>query len=231
MKTVALSILLLLAGVVQSGERRQVPHELFGVSLGAIVSVDPDAEDRLIGLPAVQIKSAERFLGHGIHVYFKPAKEYSGFPYIERSKDKSDPFPKTNFRLYLLPIVPDTVTTSEQLKDLTDSKGLEFEIVLIEWHRDSEDERPERDAYINARHLCATFSLDLVVEPEIYNQILEDWHTYTCEFEQGDRVFRVAGQYGATRVSLEDKEEIAESKHSALEQKFKRLELESIRPY
>ena len=231
MKTAALAILPLLAGVVQSDERRQVPQELFGVPLGAIVSVDPDADDRLVGLPSLKIKSAERVLGHGIHVYFKPSKIYSGFPYIERPQNESDPLPKTNFRLYLLPIIPDTVTTQEQLTKLTASEDLKFEVTLIEWHHDSEDKKPEWDAYMNARHLCATFSLDFVVAPDIYNQTLKDWHTYTCDFEQGDRMFRVVGQYGATRVSLQDKEEIFESKENALEQKFKRLELESIRPY
>lgn len=231
MKYAVLIIVLFFAVVVRGDERRQVPHELFGVSLGAIVSVDPDVDDRLLGLPGVKVISAEKFMGHGIHVYFKPSQEYAGFPYIERPQDESAPLPKTNFRLYLLPIIPDTVTTREQLKELTDSKDLEFEITLIEWHHDSEDKKPEWDAYMNARHLCATFSLDFVVAPDIYNQTLKDWHTYTCDFEQGDRMFRVVGQYGATRVSLQDKEEIFESKENALEQKFKRLELESIRLY
>jgi hypothetical protein len=231
MKTIIPSIFLLLAGDALAGERRDVPHELFGVPLGAIVTADPETDDRLVGLPSIQIRSFEKVLGHGVHVYFKPSKDYPGFPYVERPGDKSDTLFETNFRLYLLPIIPDTVKTKEQLRELTDSTDLEFEVNLIEWRLKSEDKNPERDAYMNARRLCATFSLDFVVAPEIDSQTFKDWHTYTCDFEQGERRFRVVGQYGATRVSLQDKDEIFERKENALEQKFKRLELERIRPY
>lgn len=231
MKLVILASLFLLAGSVHSEERRQLPFELFGVPLGAIVRADPEAEDRLRGLPSVVVKSAEVVLGHGIHVYFKPLKEFEGFPYIERSMDDSDPFPKTSFRLYLLPVIPDSVTTREQLTELSDSKDLEFEVTLIEWYNESADENEEWSAYSNARRLCATFSLDFEVQPDIHSQSLNEWHTYICDFEQENRMFRVIGQYGATRVSLQDTEAVSDLKERALEEKFRRFELESIRPY
>jgi hypothetical protein len=229
MKTIISSIFLLLAGVALAGERREVPHELFGVPLGAIVSADPAAEDRLLGLPGIEVKAAEKFLGQGIHVYFKPSKEYAGFPYSEWSSDPSNRFPRTTFRLYLLPIIPENITTSEQLAELTNSEDLEFEIALIEWRREPEGETADREAYWDARRLCATFSLDFSVKPEFRNDW--DWHKYQCDFTQGDRLFSIVGQFGATQVSVQYREEIAEGKQNALEDKFKRLELERIRPY
>ncbi len=77
------------------------PTKLFDVELGAKLGVESGGNS-LSGLNG-EFKASNRFLGMGIHVYFKPNRQYEDYPYKEFPNKTN--YPLTTFRLYAYPVI------------------------------------------------------------------------------------------------------------------------------
>jgi hypothetical protein len=231
-KKILITVLLLTSSVSMADESRDVPKKLFGISLGGIYDLgDPDDND-LGNLPVKKFTSLEVFMGQGVHYYFQPNKEYKIFKYVEYVKKPEDHFFKTSFRLYLLPVIPSTITTNEQFNKVK----LNWEVTSIQWWdypgKLSElsvdaKEKLKREAYYWAIDLCKTFKVDISVKPEIYNNNLD---YYECTFSHGDREFKVTNR-PFKNLKLSYKDEVFNKKDEAVEKMIRKIEADEIRPY
>lgn len=234
--------LLILGGIgTATGAEPEVPRQLFGVTLGNVYDLGVDGG---VGtLPVKRFTGLQRFLGSGIHYYFEPAKEYSAFPYIEKPDEGDDWFP-TSFRLYLLPVIPPSIESSDELT----SSNIAWKAVLIEWSLD--DNAPDvgeheagnydfaaglkkrktnrHEDYLWALDLCATFKADLGIDPKIIDY--RDSHFYECTFADDERVLEVSSNPVKT-IQLRFSEEVYNSMEEEVENRLYQLKADKIRPY
>jgi hypothetical protein len=197
-KIISVVFLLLISSQSFAEGPRGVPEKLFGIALGGIYDLgNPEVND-LGNMPVKKFTGMNRFLGNGIHYYFQLKDEHKFFEYVEKRKKPEDKYFETSFRLYLLPVIPPTITTAEQL----DQAKLKWEVSVIEW---SNDPKTKEDAYYWAIDLCKTFEVDISLKPEITNYYDEKW--YECTFSTGDREFKVSSSYSKS-VQLSYKREV-----------------------
>jgi len=221
MKTIPVAFLLFAHALSFAGEARDVPETLFGITLGGIYDVgDPESGDPG-NVPAKKLGGAARFRGNGIRFYFQPKEEYKAFDYVEEPTTAERPNFATSFRLYLLPVIPSTITSIEEYE----STRLNWEVVDIEW---ASDAKTENDAYYWAINLCKAFEVDIPVEPEITDRYESNW--YACTFSSGDREFTVSSLSGRT-VRLSLSENVLEEKVASIEGVIKKLVANQLRPY
>ena len=220
-KKILIAFLLLMSSISSAGESRGVPEKLFGIALGGIYDLGGPEDNDLGNIPVKKFASIQRFLGNGIHYYFQPKEEYKIFEYVEKREKPEDQYFGTSFRLYLLPVIPSTITTIEQLE----KAKLNWEVTSIEW---SNDAKTKEKAYYWAMNLCKTFKVDISVEPEITDYYGSKW--YTCTFSSGDREFKVSSFYSRS-IELSYKKEVFEAKNEAVEKIIRKLQADKIRPY
>jgi hypothetical protein len=206
------------APISPSGQQ-SVPRKLFGIDLGGVYELG-SSDDDIGNLPIKKFAGMNKFLGEGIHYYFSPQIENAAFPYVEHRDRPDDKYFKTSFRMYLLPVIPPSIATLEQLN----KAKLKWEVTTIEW---SDEEKDESKRYAWAFDLCQTFSADITVEPEITNQYKDE---YTCTFSSEDREFKVSSRYSKS-VALAFKGKYFSEKNDAVDTVVRRLRAKDIRPY
>lgn len=219
MKKIILFLLISLL-ISCSKESNTVPKELFGIKLGLIFDTSNIDESNTGDLPIKKFTGSNRFLGNGSHVYFEPLKENKYFPYKEEKDKPSDKFYKTNFRLYVLPVIPDSIKTTEELN----KSKLKMEVVLIEW---SDSKKNKEESYYWSINMCKNFSSDIKVKPEILD--LYDSKTYSCRFIIQDRELEIRN-IGSDRVyfTLKRPKEIFDKKDNDVEEKIRKLNVKEI---
>lgn len=203
-----------------SKESNTVPTELFGIKLGLIFDTSNIDESNPGNLPIKKFTGSNRFLGNGSHVYFEPLKENKYFPYKEEKDNPNDKFYKTNYRLYVLPVIPDSIKTSEELNQTK----LKMEVVLIEW---SDTKKNKEDSYFWSIDMCKNFSSDISIKPEILDSY--DSKMYSCRFIYKERELEIRN-IGSERVyfTLKRPKEIFDKKNEEVEEKVRRLNVKEI---
>ncbi|MDP9360532.1 MAG: hypothetical protein M3P29_03680 [Acidobacteriota bacterium] len=198
-----------------------VPTKLFGVTLGSVYDVG-DGANNFGDLPVARFAGMRTFLGHGVHYYFKPKSENKAFPYIEKKKRPDDKTFETSYRLYLLPVIPPTTKTVDQLEH----QKQKWEVATIEW---SDTAETKDDAYYWAIDLCETFQMDIGSKPVVIDNHATKWHK--CIFASGNREFSVSNLQDMRIVELAYKHDVLERKDKAVESVLRRLRADQIRPY
>lgn len=234
MRASVFAMCLICVQVTAEEMRRDVPEELFGIPLGAVVRFDPEDKHRLIGLDGIHITGREVFGIPGWHVYFRPSRDYPGFPYIKLRSLGNDLGDVTTFRLHLLPLLPESAKHFASPGDAVNlAASVDYEIMLVEW-QGFEREQP-RAPHDWANDFCEIFTLDFAVDPNVLNIDEEFRRSYRCEFTQGHYEFAVTGEtvgnMRRSRVSLEFEPEIQSEKYDLFHERRSRFLLESIRPY
>lgn len=220
-RTFSIFVVLLISSQTWAETPQGVPDKLFGITLGGVYDIgNPDMND-FGNIPVKKATGTNRFLGNGIHYYFQPKAEQKFFEYVEQRDKPNNKYFKTSFRLYLLPVIPSTITTAKQLEN----EKLKWEVAVIEW---SHEPKKKDDAYYWAIDLCKTFSVDIPVKPEITN----DYETklYECTFATGSREFKVSSFYSKS-VSLSFKRDVFDKKNESVDRVIRKLQAKEIRPY
>lgn len=214
-----LSIFLLLAVISCGSDTGDVPKELFGIKLGAIFDFSKITRDSVDKFPIKQFTGANQFMGNGTHFYFEPLKESAYFPYKEEKKKSDDKFYQTNYRLYLLPVIPDSIKTMDELS----SSKLDMEVALIEW---SDKKKNREDAYFWVSDMCKTFSADIKTKPEI----LESYESksYFCEFKKDNRMLKINNLMESIYFSLQYDKDFFDKKNEQVEEKIRKLKAKEI---
>jgi hypothetical protein len=202
-----------------SSDAGNVPKELFGIKLGTIFDFSKISRDSVDKFPIKQFTGANQFLGNGTHFYFEPLKESKYFPYKEEKKKSDDKFYETNYRLYLLPIIPDSIKTIEELS----SAKLDMEVTVIEW---SDKKANEKEAFFWAKDMCQTFSADIKVKPEILDNF--ESKAYYCEFKKDNRMLKINNLMESVYFSLEYDKDFLDKKNEQLEEKVRKLKAKEI---
>jgi hypothetical protein len=214
-----LSIFLLFTLVSCSSDAGDVPKELFGIKLGTIFDFSKISRDSVDKFPIKQFTGANQFLGNGTHFYFEPLKESKYFPYKDKKKKSDDKFYETNYRLYLLPIIPDSIKTIEELS----SAKLDMEVTVIEW---SDKKANEQEAFFWAKDMCQTFSADIKVKPEILDNF--ESKAYYCEFKKDNRMLKINNLMESVYFSLQYDKDFLDKKNEQLEEKVRKLKAKEI---
>lgn len=209
--------------------RRQdktVPDKLFGIRIGAKHNLGDPTTGTGGDIPVRRHTGVKTFLGTGIHYYFEPLHAYKAFPYIEKRKTRTDKYFETSFRLYLLPVIPASVRTINDLERIST-----FEVATIEWSDPAytpSDRAARERAYYWAKDLCKIFSADIVVAPEV----IEDYsrHEYRCTFRAGDHELTV-DSITSKSVELSFRREVFAAKDDAIDAVITKLRAQQIRPY
>lgn len=202
---------------------RPIPTELFGLKLGQAYDLGDERRGQKGDIPVKRFAGIVNFLGEGISYYFEPKKTNKLFPYVETKKSKADKYFETSFRAYLLPIIPDTLTSVDQLTQ----SNLQWQPIVIEW---SIKAKSKKDSYYWAMDLCKTFTVDFEKTPEIYDVNEVDSQGYSCTFGADDREFTIAGMYGFNRIKLEYNTETVKAMNTAVETKRRKIAAKSIIP-
>ena len=223
MRTLVAAIVLLpfVACNCVADDSRGVPDKLFGIRLGGIYDLGNPELGQLGDLPIARFAGLTKFLGHGVHYYFKPKDVNPFFEYREKRDKPTDQYFQTPFRIYFSPVISPEITKQEQLKN----EPLKWEASVIEW---ADDLKNPKDAYFWAKDLCKTFSIDISVAPKITDFYESDW--YECTFSQDDRQFEVTSLFFRI-VRLSFKKEVAEQKSESVDTAIRKLQMEELRPY
>lgn len=225
----AITSLLLIALVasVANGQdsKRSFPDSLFGVKLGSVHSLGQSGRHDDVGtLPIKEFKGINQFLGNGVHYYFKPLKEYPAFKYIEKRKKPNDEYFATSFRLYLLPVIPKTTSSAEDLKPHL----LKWEVAVVEWTEDSE-KKDEDSAYFWASDFCKSLQVDLGRNADVSDNYESRWHS--CTFKEKDSELNANSLGGTKYFTLKYTTSAFERKDNALDTVLRKLQMNAIRPY
>jgi len=199
-------------------ESNNVPHELFGITLGGIYDLgDPIIKNNDFGdLPVKKIVVRIPNLFRGgwdRNVYFQPTKEYTTFEYSESRYEK---YVESNFMLHMLPVIPSTVTTYDQILNTRTN----WEVLGISWYR-GEETTDGRSS-----NLCKTFKEDLSVEPDVTESEIIGVDV-KCTFKSGDRELKVSDD----EIVLSFNKEVRAKKREAVEKIGHKLIADDIRPY
>ena len=224
-KTIAACVMCLTAvlPVSHAQEKRSVPDSLFGIRLGGVFVIGETENPTDVGtLPIKEYKAAEKFLGSGFNLYFKPLKEYPAFEYSENPKKPGDKFFSTSFRIYLLPVFPKDALTRKGLR----GADLKWEATQIEW---SQREKKKDEAYYWAFDFCKTLQVDLAKKPEVYNSYETKLHS--CKFIEKDRELYVFNLGELKIFRLAYPESVFKQKDYAVDTIMRKLRMKEIRPY
>ena len=228
MKNLIFAMLFLVSHSI-ANDLSQVPKQLFGITLGKTYTAEEHTFNQKNSLPIKKFAGLKRFLGRGIHLYFQPLNEYQAFKYSEQRKNKNDKYFETSFSLYLLPVIPKSISSLNQLK--IDDKNILWEVARINWETYETQETNEtvKNAYYWAKDLCKTFEVDLDLKPEILD--FEDDKVYTCTFITSNRELKIESLSSLKIFSLAYSEDIFNKKSDAIEKTIRKLQANDIRPY
>lgn len=196
-----------------------VPKELFGIKLGSIYDFTKVTRESVDKFPIKQFTGSNQFLGKGTHFYFEPLKENNYFPYTEKKKKENDRFFETNYRLYLLPVIPDSIKTFEELS----SSKLDMEVSVIEW---SDKKKDEREAYFWVKEMCKTFSSDIKTKPETLDNY--EIKLYFCKFKKDNRLLKIDNFNDSVYFTLQYDEEYFNKKNGGVDEKVRKLKAKDI---
>jgi hypothetical protein len=220
-KKFSIFVVLLISSQSWAETPQGVPDKLFSITLGGMYDIGNLEMNDFGNIPVKKATGMNRFLGNGIHFYFQPKAEHKVFEYVEKRENPNDKYFKTSFRLYLLPVIPLTIKTAEQL----DNEKLKWEVAVIEW---STEPKKKDDAYYWAIDLCKTFSVDIPVKPELTDNY--ESKLYECTFTTGAREFKVSSSYSMS-VSLSYKRDVFDKKNESVNRIIRKLQAKEIRPY
>lgn len=212
-----------------AGELNNFPTKLFGVTLGETYFFDPQAPDDHGDFPVSKIAGFEKFLAPGITFFFKPNKEYKGFSYTEEDGGKEHPECKkckTTFSMYVLPDIPDSILTSDQLA----KAKIGFKPISISW-RSLELRNAKNDKhYWWAYELCHIFEVDINIKPEVID-IKKD-NSYMCSFYSDKKMLRVeANSVYGQEVSLSYDSDTEMALDKSFSNRMLKFQANEIRPY
>jgi hypothetical protein len=214
-------LLMLLPSLSSAEESRDVPEKLFGIELGGIYDLG-DLNDKDLGsIPVKKFGGAKQAQGNGIHYFFHPKDEHNCIEFLEKCKKPEEQKFGTSYRLYLLPVMPPTITAIAQLE----KAKLNWEVQSIGWSQNAET---KEEAYNWAIDLCEKFKEDISVDPQIKDYFNSKW--FECTFSSGDREYKVSNINVIRSVELFYKDEIVEGKVEAVEKIFQKLRAETTRP-
>lgn len=232
-KLITAVLLSFVFGSAFSQNLRGIPDSLFGIKLGAILDIGKGGSD-LGDVPVKRFTGANRFLGQGIHYFYEPLVENKYFPFYVKRKNSDDEFFETSHRMYLLPIIPDTIKKIDEL----DSLVPKYIVTSISWY----DESPERSAvkvktkleeqaksddYFWAVDLCKTLATDISIKPEIFD--LYEYKDYRCTFIEGDKKFEVSSFY-RKNISLAFTKKKFDAMNAEVETKIRKLRAKDVLP-
>ena len=220
-------LFMLLPSLSVAEEFRDIPEELFCVELGGIYDLG-DPEGKHPGnIPVKKIAGIKRFLGNGIHYFFHPkeegnCKEESNcLGYLEKCENPEGQNFGTSYRLYLLPVLPPSITNTAQLEQTK----LKWEVQSIGW---SQNANTKEEAYNWAVDLCEKLKADFSAPPKITDHSGSKW--FQCSFSSGDREYKVNNINVIRSIELSYKIGIIAGKDEAVEEIFQKLHAEDIKP-
>ena len=198
-----------------------VPKELFGIKLGSIYDPTNVTRENVGNFPIKQFTGIEKQFGIGVHFYFEPLKESKYFPYTEKKKTGDVEFFNTNYHLYLLPVIPDSIKTIEEFS----TSKFDMEVARIDW---SEEKKDNEKAYFWAMEMCKTFSSDTKTKPEILDFEFKTKTYYDCKFKKDNRMLDINSMGNSVYFSLQYDKEFMEKKTEQIEEKIRKLKLKDI---
>lgn len=202
-----------------SAQAVNIPDKLFGITLGAIHTLED--------FPVKKITGISKIVDKGIHYYFQPidGMASNSFQYIEKKTNPDDEFYATSFHTYMLPVIPSEITSMEQFNKAI----LKWEVVQIDWSEFSEESnnKAREEEYYWAFNLCKTFSVYFSVKPKISD--FYDNKIYRCVFSFNEREFKVEA-IGCKTVALVYNREIIDNQINVAETIIRRLSAKEILP-
>ena len=220
-KKIVFVLLMLLPSLSSAAEFHGVPEKLFGIELGGIYGLGSlDGKD-IGNIPVKKFAGIKQFLGNGLLYFFHPKDEYNCIDFLEKCKEPEKQNFGTSYRLYLLPVMPSSITAIAQLE----KTKLNWEVESIGWSQNAET---KEEAYNWAVDLCEKFKKDISLEPQIKNYVNSKW--FECTFISGDRKYKVSNINVIRSVELFLKDEIVKAKDEAVEKKMEKLQAEKGPP-
>jgi hypothetical protein len=219
MKKILLTLFLISTVLSCTQDVGDVPKELFGIKLGTIYDFSKVTKGDVGKFPIKNFTGANQFLGSGTHFYFEPLVESKYFPYKEKKKNKDDEYYETNYRLYLLPVIPDSIKTIEEL---TSSK-LEMEVTVIQW---SDNKKNKEESYFWTMEMCKTFSSDIKIKPEILDNYEKKY--YFCKFKKDNRMLEINNLTDSVYFTLQYDKEFLDKKSEEVDEKVRKLKAKDI---
>jgi hypothetical protein len=199
------------------------PKSLFDVKLGGVYKIGKGRTPYDVGsLPVTRFTAIQRYLGSGLHYFFMPMREHENFGYIERRYDMNDEYFESSFRLYLLPVIKNSVTLKSQLEDIE----WDWAVMLIEWS--SMAERSE-DAYYWARDLCSSKRMDLQRVPSINDDVVSK--EYYCTFREGDKKLEIKAAGGTKFYKLSRTQMAMDATNDAVDATFRKIRVNELATY
>jgi len=228
MKSIQLisAIILCICSIPSSSAKEQstrgIPDSLFGVKLGGIYKSTKETDS--IGKGTYPVQKIVGAIGESVGWYlaFKPLREYSSFPYIERKRNPDDKYFGSSFTLYVHPIIPKSVSTFTEFQN----SQLDAKVVEIEW-REINDETRE-DSYFWVKEQCKDISVDLGIRAKVVDSIQD--HYYSCTYSDGKLKLEVSN-IGSKAYRLGYAHDIQEGMNKVLDAKIRKLRMKEEKPY
>lgn len=213
-------LVVLAASPAWAAGARDVPEQLFGITLGGRYVTGRPERDELGDLPVRKFTGMKRHLNCGVAYFFQPIDADPRFPYAEKHEKPQNRYFETSFRLILLPIIPATIKTLAQL----DSARLHWEVAAIDW---VDQPKSWEDAYTWASDVCKSFRAQLTTTPAIADQ--REAGIYECTFAAGARELRIGSIYGKG-LHLGFTQDELEKKIQSVDKTIRGLRAQSIGP-
>ena len=225
-KVVTLAIvmaIMILPSTSYAKETRMLPKSLFDVKLGGVYKIGKGKTPYDVGnLPVTRFTAIQRYLGSGIHYFFRPKRDHDAFNYIERRYHLDDEYYESSFRLYLLPVIKKSVTLKRELQNIQ----WDWTVMLIEWSAMAEK---NEDAYSWAMDLCSSTKVDLQREPVIDNNIKSK--EYFCTFKEGDRKLEIKAAAGSMFYKLSRTQMAFDATNDAVDATFRKIRMKDLASY
>lgn len=203
-----------------SNNQRDVPKELFDIELGKIYNIGDGTKNSIGDLPIKKITGYESSLTIGQHIYFQPLSANKTLEYKELKNSQADEHFKTTYRLYLLPVLPKSIDSMEELGAFKFDKG---EVAVIAWADKLKD---EKEAYYWAKDMCETFVADIGKTTKVIEN--HDLSLYSCIFEKENRVFTIHNIGSLAIFELKYGKDKLQGKIDEIENKLKKLKAKEI---
>ncbi len=203
-----------------SEKNNAVPTELFGIKLGNIYNLGDGSRNSVGNLPIKKIGGIEASFTIGQHLYFQPLNENPKFEYIENKKNVSDEYFTTTYHLYLLPIIPKSVATMDELKKL---KFDTAEIAQIDWSNKLKD---DSTAYYWAVDMCHTFEADIGKKTESHDDHKSELHS--CTFRTEERILNINNMGNRVNFELKYAKEIFDKKIEETDSRIRKMQAKEI---
>ncbi len=203
MKYLSVLLLVFSSYAIADEETKDLPNTLFGIALGMKAIFKQG--DNVGNLPVKKFTGMTRFAGNGLHYYFEPLNTSEEFPFYEFEEEGSAGLNRSNYRLFLMPIIPDDVHNLTEMNAKFAQDGYKSTVTVIEFQ--STDYGDEMSAYHAANKRCDALNAEYE-KPFAKNYKKAYWEgevgpRRTCSIEQGNREMEIGFFGGGTyRYSL-----------------------------